>query len=79
MTVVTTTTHVNINGGLFEAEIDDTRTVIEIVDLPAGQIPVLGQAPFPVIVDGQSGQGRLRDIRIRDDRTTLTTIAAEFS
>jgi hypothetical protein len=75
------TTHVNINGGLFEAEVNDgdgEHVVVTVANLPAGQIPMLGQDPFPVIVHGRTGQGRLRTVRFRSGGT-ITTIDVELS
>lgn len=75
--MTTVPTHVNINGGLFEAEVELSAAgldgVITVMDLPTGQVRIQGEE-FPVIVGGRSGKGRVRTIAWQSDRRTRTTI-----
>lgn len=78
-------THVNLDGSLFEADVDEDESgaiVVSVADLPPGQVP-LGVPPgtrreFPVIVGGRAGTGVVESISFHCDRSTMTTITARL-
>lgn len=72
--------HVNINGALVQGDVrieGPAAATITITNLPAGLVGVRGE-PFPVIVAGRSGRGRLQGITWHTDHSATSTIAVDL-